>query len=237
MKSTNKESESMYRLKVLLLACLAVFMLGAIASAVASAEVSLPEFTVETNGSGTSSKGELALEGTSIKCESGKNTFKRISGNKRLGTFTITFETCKGPATVGKCWSLGDPKGTILVGGEWHLVRSTKGETEPLIWLLFASADNKEAIHLECEKVLELTLIWGNVLLTITPFKTKTKSFELSVKRSGEKQEITRYENNEGKEVEAEGLKASVDGGATRSAGEESTKNPLTTEAETEIIG
>jgi hypothetical protein len=226
----------MHRLKVFILACLAVFMFGAVASAVASAETALPEFTVESKGTGTSEKGELALEGTSIKCESATNEF--IPTSKKLGTFTISFKECKGPSTVKKCWSLGDPKGQILVGGEWHLVAG-KTASEPLIWLLFAKEDKEvggvRPIHIECEDILELVLIWGNLLLTISPAKSKTRAFKLVVEREGEKQRITRYTNNEGKEVEVEGLRARVDGGTERSAGEESKTNSLNTEIETEI--
>ena len=226
----------MHRLKVLILACLAVFMLGAVASAVASAaEKELPRFTVPTAGTGESKKGELAVEGSSIKCEKATNSF---GAGEKLGTFTIRFLECKGPATVGKCWSLGDPKGEILVGGEWHLVQGEKIENKrPLIWLLFASADNSEAIHLECEKVLILTLIWGNLLLTITPAEKETEKFSLVVEREKEEQKLRAYFNNEGKEVTAEGLKASVDGGTARSAGEQSLENSLTTTSKTEIKG
>jgi hypothetical protein len=195
----------------------------------------LPEFKVETKSAGTSGKNELAAEGSSIKCESATDEF--VPTSKKEGTFTIHFKECKGPLTVGKCWSLGDAKGEILVGGEWHLVRSTKGESEPLVWLLFATTDGTKAVHLECEKVLGLVLLWGNLLLTISPFGKEAKEFSLVVEREGEKQRIRKYENNEGKEVEAEGLKASIDGGSARSAGEESKENRLTTEKETEIVG
>jgi Transposase IS66 family len=84
---------------------------------------------------------------------------------------------------------------------------------------------------------LNAYIIWGNLLLTITPFGKGTKEFKLVVEREGEKQRMTRYENNEGREVEAEGVRARVDGGNERSAGEESKENSLNTEKETEIVG
>jgi len=105
------------------------------------------------------------------------------------------------------------------------------------MWLLFASADNSEAIHLECEKVLGLTLIWGNVLLTITPAEEETNSFSLVVERKGEEQVLRSYFNNSGEEVKAEGLTASVDGGTARSIGWESKENSLKTTSKTKIKG
>jgi hypothetical protein len=225
----------MQRLKLFLLASLAMFMLGAVASAVASAEVTLPLFSVETRGTGTLGKGELSVEGSSVKCASATTEF---GAGKKLGTFTVSFKECKGPATVGKCWSLGDPKGEILLGGEWHLVRSKTGIKFPLLWLLFSKED-KEAgglkpIHLECEKVLQLILIWGNICILINPWKTKTTKYELVIRKEGEKQESREFENNEGAAVKAE-LVASVDGGEAKPVTEESAENRLTMEKETEI--
>jgi hypothetical protein len=229
-----------HRLKALILASLATFTLGALASATASAEVSLPEFKTETRSTGTGGKAELTVEGASYKC--GSSTGEGIPLSKKAGTATIFFKECKGPVTIGKCWTLGDKPGEILVGGEAVLVRSTKGEKEPLVWVLLSKEDKEEAgglkpEHLECEKVVGLALIWGNFLMTVRPFETKTKEFSGVVEREGEKQRITRFENNEGREVEAEGLKTSIDGGTPRSEGVESLTNSITTEKETELIG
>jgi hypothetical protein len=226
----------MHRFKLIVMAFMLMALFGAVTSSVASAEITLPEFTVETKATSTSGKSEFAVEGSSIKCGSGTGEF--IPTSKKLGIFTISFKECKGPATVGRCWSLGDPKGEILFGGEWHLVIILPNGTI-LIWILLSHEDKEvgglKPLHLECEKVLALSLLWGCFLLVITPDDKTTKEFSFDAEREGETDRITRFDNNEGKEVEAEGLKGSVDGGATRSVGWESRTNSLITEKETEI--
>jgi hypothetical protein len=241
----------MHRLKLFLLSILAVFMLGAVASAVASAEVNLPLFTVETGAKFTSKKSTLFIEGQKITCEKDKGTTTATS--KKLGTFTVDFEECKGPATVGGCWSLGDEVnttktlGTILLGGEYHLVRPPKSEASALIWFLLSKEDKEEAaapklkpVHIECAKLVKLILVWGNLLCKITPFGSLTAVYTVNCKPKGkegeedEKQELTEYENNAGTVVTGNHLVGTVDEGAEREVGEE-TEEEVTMTKETKI--
>jgi hypothetical protein len=234
----------MRRLKLLVLSILAVFMLGAVASAVASAEVSLPLFTVKTGGTFTSKESTLFIEGQKIKCAKDKGT--TTPTNERLGTFTVDFEECRGPATVGGCWSLGDAVntttklGTILVGGEYHLVRPVKSEASALIWFLLSKEDKEEVaapklkpVHIECEKTVKLILIWGNLLCKIEPFHSNTTAFKVVCESKEETQELKEFEGNK-EEIVKTGLKGTVDEGKEREAGE-TTAEELTAAEKTEI--
>ena len=79
----------MRRFKVIGLAIMAVFMLGAITAASATAASTvLPEFSPATGGTGTGATGSLNLEGTKIECTSNTSS---IGGGTREGTFKITF--------------------------------------------------------------------------------------------------------------------------------------------------
>ncbi len=214
----------MRRLKVLGLAAIAVFVLGAIAAAAASAAaVELPTFTAKTTFKGTSGKGKLNLTGAEIKCESATNEGSPTS--KRLGKFTIDFKSC----TLGgkECHSEGDAEGIILVGGEYHLVRLGAGKAG--IWFLV------NEVKIVCKFLSTKAAVKGNVLGGVEPVGTKTTSFTLSVNVNTGKQEFTEFENNEGVKEKAK-LEGSVNGGAFKEATEESAENKITTAEETEVI-
>ena len=232
----------MNRLKILLLALLTVCVVGVAMTSSASAEVTLPEFMTETSGSATAGEGELTSStGTVIKCT---DLAARLSfTSRRLGLFTFDFLTCTARVlgqTLG-CKSLGDTYknnarpnegGTILVGGEWHLLRPFY-----LIWLLL------KEVHIECSNekltITALILVRGNVLGTLKAKAGSKKEFEIAVKtteRGGTKQEVTEYENDEGAKVKAGGLESSVNGGAFSASGENSPVALLTTEANTELL-
>src|SRR4029077_568611 len=104
----------MQRLKVLGLALMAVLMLGAVASASASAEEALPKFGVETGGTGKFGKGKFNLTGANITFEKGIiSKFTTTAGTQgRLGTFDILDENAQ---MLGvPCLSLGDGLGLVL---------------------------------------------------------------------------------------------------------------------------
>ena len=230
----------MNRIKILILALLTVCAVGVAMTSSASAEVTLPEFMTETSGTATAGAGEL--NGAAIiKCKTLAAALSFLS--HRLGDFTFDFNLCTARVlgqTLG-CKSLGDrydnnarpnEGGTILVGGEWHLLRPFY-----LIWFLV------KELHLECSNekltITALILIRGNVLGLIKAKSGSKKEFLVEVettKAEGTIQKVTEYENDEGAKVKAGGLEASVNGGTFSAAGELSSVATLTTEKETELL-
>lgn len=218
----------MRRLKVLVLACLAVGMLAAVMVEAASAASALPEFTTATAGTATTGEGTLALEGTKVTCKKGADTF---GAGKTSGTFTLGFKECK---SAGKeCKGLAQAAELIELTGEWHLVSQKANRKSYDIWFLLASSDGTSAVHIECASpVGTLILTWGNVLGSIEAITERT--FKINVETSGEAQKITEFGNNSGASVTA-GLKGKLDGGTERSAFEESKENLLFSNAATKI--
>jgi hypothetical protein len=100
--------------------------------------------------------------------------------------------------------------------GEWHLVPVLPGDVG--IWLLLASSDGANALHIECASpVGTLFLVWGNLL--------------------GSAQEISErtFANNSDEAVKT-GLKGTLDGGTERPVLESSKEGSLTTESLTDWI-
>ena len=210
------------RSEVFALTLVVLGMLTAVSAATASA-VELPEFTVESASTSTSGKSTLSIGNTKISCAGSAGSSSPLS--KKLSKFSFSLTTCK----LGgeQCHSLGDAAGTILVTGEYHLVRGTKAE-EALLWILFVS------VHFECLFAETLITLRGNLLGALTPINLRSRIFHLVKSLFEGKQAITRFTNNEGAEVEAK-LEGSLNGGEFKSATEQSEANSFTTEKETEI--
>ena len=187
----------MQRLKILGVALMAVFALGAFVSATASAQVViLPEAAESFKGE--SGKGTLeVLPGGLLKevvCQKDKSegTFE---ATKPLGTFHIDFESCKIAGAVA-CTGLGEAKEVILSLGTTHLVFDKLGTGEALgVGVLFLV----EPTHFECAG--ELLVVEGQVLWLIKPIETKAKHFEIVCKGAkGDPGEVL-YWNEKGEEV------------------------------------
>ncbi len=190
----------MQRLKILGVALMAVFALGAFVSATASAEVVLlPEFAAAETWKGESGKGTLetlkAL--ASIVCEkdTSEGTFE---AKKPLGTNHINFEKCKAAGKV--CTGLGEKEGIILTLGTTHLVFDKLGKVlaEAEVGVLFLV----EPTHFECGAGF-LFVVEGQVLCLIKPVEKLTKHFEITClkgKEAGDPGELT-YWNEKGEEV------------------------------------
>jgi hypothetical protein len=228
----------MRRIKVIGLALMAVCALAAITVASASAASTvLPEFSVKTNATGTSKKGTLNLEGTTISCEKGSSTIGAT--NKKEGTFTITFEECKGG---GKgCISLGQTAGSgkIVTTGGYKVVSLSAARTHYELLLSLSAADNTEALHIECESAaIGLVLVFGSLLGTIE--EKSDVSYKLNVESEGGgstiKQKVTTFGNNSGTEVTVAGLKGKLGTGTERKAGENSEENLLTATSGTTLL-
>jgi hypothetical protein len=215
----------MHRLKILVVASMAVFALAALVSASASAAMVLPEFTTKTGWTGTSGAGKLTTaSGNEIKCGAGTNS--GTAENNKEGQFSITFTKCKSEKPIAgvSCNSKGDAAETILTGGTWHLVLTTiSGVDKHLEWLLV------KPLTVECS--ITSFAITGNLLGEVTPANTSTKSYALKVAVPvAKEQEFTTFENNNG-----EAVTASLKSGS-EAAYEESANNVFTTEKATTII-
>jgi hypothetical protein len=117
-----EESKTMRRLtftSVVLTAALA----SCLASA-ASAMAETPEFTVETQVTGSSGAGAMTLGAIVVECKKDKVTLTFTS--KRTGEYIGNYQECKVRPTNQECTSLGDAKGVILIIGEWKLVIANK---------------------------------------------------------------------------------------------------------------
>lgn len=219
----------MRRFKVLGLALIATFMVGAVVTSMASAAaMTLPEFSVLTGWkTGTVGKGaKLNATGAEIKCEE-TGTSEGTATSKSLGSFRIDFKGCE---LLGKeCHSLGDTGKTILTLGIWHLVLIVLG-TEHLWLVLFLVTE----LHIECGTLL--ITVRGNVLGMITPApNVKTTKFKIAVAvNAGKEQKDQKYENDAG-EVITTKLESNAGLGFVKAV-EEAPENEITTEKETEIV-
>ena len=216
----------MARLKVVALAFMAVFMLGAIAAASASA-LALPEFTVETKLESKFGKSKLNVSGAEIKStEGGSNLSQSELVNKSLGKTTIWFKK----STLGgfQCHTSGDANENILVPVEWHVVPPKTGGDELIAFLI------TENVEIKCT-IATVTVLKGSIVIgKIGPIGSKGKTFTLEVNAPGGSQEITEYENNAGEKVKGT-LKVKV--GSTEATGsQEDEAATVTTEKETELL-
>jgi hypothetical protein len=219
----------MQRLKILGVALMAVFALGAFVSATASAAVLvLPE--KEETWKGESGKGSLeVLKGAAtIVCQKDKSE-GIFEATKPLGTFHIDFEGCK--ASIAACTGLGEAKEVILTLGTTHLVFDTLAAklAEDGVAVLFLV----EPTHFEC--LGKLFVVEGQLLCLIKPVEKLAKHFEIVCskgKESGDPGELT-YWNEEGKEVkineETGGLLTKENEGKGVMSGENTTALILTT--------
>jgi hypothetical protein len=156
----------MQRLKLLGLALIAVFALGAAVASVASAEsagIKLLPDTGEAAGSTFSVKGKAGerplfetAAGNKVECE-------KLAGNGTavtdpLGTVTLEFQGCEEPATKFKCTGLADTTtGNITFPAEYHF-RYLLPETNKGVQLLILI----EHVHFSCT-ALALILVSGCV--------------------------------------------------------------------------
>jgi hypothetical protein len=220
----------MRHLRVLGLALLALFAVGAVASASASA--ALPQVLVGGVASAATFKGTSepvpkleTLKGTFVECEKSASTTE-IGANGESGTFHVTFSgKCHAvrSGVSAECTGLGDTtKGTILALGTVKFVYDKLG-TE----LGVAAHLTLEPVHFECEAfgVKELVKVSGDLLCLITPINTLTaKSAILCKQTKGDSTELKYWETSEGTEKITSLLTATAEGTA-ESSGQETHEN------------
>jgi len=212
---------------------MAVFAVVLIPSVSSAAAAELPEFSVETAGEATGKTGELESKLGNIQCTA---SVSRLGAGRRLGTITISFTGCNANVTLGEgseCHSLADPSGTILTGGEWHVVPGPRQSPRALVLILLRE------LHVECKNrggtIRILFLIRGDVLGTITPLGVRVRSFTITIRSSKDVQELLTFENDEGREVTAK-LEVSTNAGKSFEAGGENAgETKLATEKETDL--
>jgi len=210
----------MRRLKLLGVACAAVFVLASLASASASAFV-LPEVlgveaTSFTTLSDAASPTFGTLSGSTVTCEDwhGEGT---VEANKTLGLFHITFlGKCKASiiGIVAPCTGLGDAVETILVLGKWHTVVDTKvgAELGAAILLLL------EPVHFTCS--IALVEVKGSVMCLILEPLTSAKVHLFHCTLTSGTTNEKKYINDSGVEVAVEPLLSSTNHGAFEESGE-----------------
>jgi hypothetical protein len=219
----------MQRLKIFGLALMGVFVLGVFVSGSASA-VTLPEFTVQTDATGTGGALKYNFTGAETECTSTSNTLKAVS--KSLGKFTIEFKGCEVVGEECHSEASSTEKTTaeiVLLGGEYHLVR---GATEHVfVWFLIPAQTVK------CKHASVLLGVVGSLLGLITPILTTTKSYAIGINTVGtaKSQEWTEYENDSGVKVGVS-LKGKLGAGTLKTATIELANNKYTTVSATNII-
>jgi hypothetical protein len=223
----------MTRKVTVLTSCLiATFAALAVISALASASMTLPEFsgTAATEGKGSGGAGKMTISGgASLIGTSGTGTYALEPGSRRSGTFTADIN---GVTQGGEeCRSLGDTGGIILVTGSWHLVLWLTGASDK--HLILASGHE---LHIECPKsAVKLLLVSGQGLGSIAALSGSKTEFGVTVKDNGTNQEFTLYENDAGTGIDVT-LETSQEGGKQKPSFLEAEHNLLTVNGNTEII-
>jgi hypothetical protein len=176
---------------------MAVFALGAIASATASAE-ELPNFLPLGTGANpvtfTDSSGAGKLESVSkkvIECKKDKS-LGAVNAPK-LGTFDVLFEECKDAGSGAPCTSLDSTiSGNILTSGTFHIRYELPiANKRPVIIFLI------NHVHSTCEifGVKDLFLKLGCIAGKVSPTNTLTKVIEVLFKQTAGVNEIHEVDN------------------------------------------
>jgi hypothetical protein len=165
----------MRQLKLIGLACLALFALTAAMASSASALI-LPEilpllneerkFTGENDGTTPILE---AKGGNKVECPGGATASGTEEAKKPLGLFHITFKGCK--SSGFKCNTIGDEPGIILSLGTWHLVFDQEKPE-----LLTATLFLPEATKFECTGFAKIE-VKGSLLCLDLPLLADKKHF------------------------------------------------------------
>jgi hypothetical protein len=233
----------MQRLKVLVLASMALVAVGAFVSATAVALPTLLNSKKEVVSAiekytGTSGVTELVrLNGEAVTCKASKAK-GQFEAKSVLGPFEIDFEKCSGKrfGVTAPCTGAGEAKEVILVTGEAHLVNDVLTPEKGVAVLFLIPT----AVHFTCEalgqKVLILTK--GQVLCLIKPVGKLEKHFTISCTQGkpGDPGEAT-YWNDSGTAVDLkEGLLSSENEGKTFEMSSQVGEGLILTALEVEIM-
>ena len=213
----------MQRFKMVILAMMAVFALGATMAATASAGVEALNAEGKASAvkfSGTSNKVTkltiLKSERT-VECSTTK-TEGELEATGKLGPFHLHFEGCK-TDIGGECTGLGDAAKTILALGTLHLATNSTLTVGYILFLI-------EHLHFTCTifGLAKLVLVLGELLCEATPVNVLTATLTVTCKKGAEKGDpaVTSYENDKGEAATlTNALKASETDATEEMAAEE----------------
>jgi len=216
----------MARIRLIVLAVLAVFCVGVVAAATASASEgelvnAKGEALIKNKIVGTSGTTRLeTLAGTSIICTS--NIARGIITSKTGGELTVLFKGCTSGAL--SCRGGKDSEGEAPAGSIYVLVGlliKRSNATERLILLTVHKPGTLEAGEIEiiCSgvkiKVKGSFLTTNNIVI-----KKPATKYEFTATQEKGKQTVTEYENEKGAKVKCSGLEASIEGLAFEGAGQ-----------------
>ncbi len=211
----------MKRMRLIGLALVALFAMGALASASASA--ALPEFSPAKGVTLTGTSGKAVLEtlggGTKVEC-SGGSSGGEITGEKTVSKVKITFTGCKSAGFA--CTSGSDPSGTLLTNeltGTLGYISKANKE----VGILFKPTTGKEFIEFNCVGGIVKVKVLGLLICPITPVNLVVKEYTLKCEQKEGDQKPTKFE---GGEVEV--LKTAINGGEEQDSAEEATAKVVT---------
>jgi len=226
----------MQRLKVMILAAMAVFALGATmaASAYAGVEALNAEGkpTAATFKGVSTKKTNLSTLGSSLEVLCGQTTSEgSLEAGGKVGTFHLRFEKCD-TSLGGECTGLGDTAGTILALGSLQLATNS-GLT--VGYLLFAT----EHLHFSCTVlgIAKLFLVEGQYLCEVKPINVLTKTLTVACKKGAEHGDpaVTSYENFKGEAATLTNPLSSSEGDTTATMAAEEGEGEATVTPEAKL--
>jgi len=197
--------------RTVLAALVAMFVLGAVASA--SALAAPPEFTLKTGEKFPDKieglfKGPAGFESESLyaACSSNKTTGEVTSA--KITSLSLEWAGCVDKGTSEH--SKGAPEGDIVVSGSASLVFINQAKKE--VGILFTLKET------QIEAGATKLRLSGSVLIPISPINTETRNFDLSINQeSPGKQKYKNYENEKG-EAEYAALQVKLGEGGPQAA-------------------
>jgi len=183
----------MNKMRMLGLALLAIFALGAIAAMSASAAlpVGLPVATQANPVKFSDKSGPGSFDGASeVSCRTDTSSGEFLSTS--LGNFSVLFERCEASRIACTTLGTGQTSGTIRTTGEFHLVYLRRG-TPPTVGIAFLINE----VHFECSSLV-LVRVRGCAVGPVSPINTSVGTggkYVVTLKRSGVKNEFTSFLN------------------------------------------
>jgi hypothetical protein len=212
----------MKRFSLLGVLMVVVFALAAVV--VAPAAFALPELLpIKTGGTHYTAASDGTEEVTLEINANEKVNCKAATGEggqetDTLGTFRISFTSCKETILGTACSTSGDASGVILTNGSFHYVIDTLGATLGAngVAILFLP----EITNFECDGGLTKFKVTGRVLcLLLEPLVSRSTHLFHCVQTAG-KQNVTSYYNATGTLITGVILETSKNGGALAQSGE-----------------
>jgi hypothetical protein len=195
----------MKRVKITLMALLAVFCVSAVTAAAASANEG--EFV---NAKGEAVKGTASLKGGETKTESSSGNIicKTSTGffnatNKTEGTLHLLDLGC-GQSLLGKCQTSGDPEGHMTWLLDWRTRRDSQPSGAVLLLIAVLNASKElatEAKPFEYKCGASTVKVFGSYLTRIKPLNKLSNTFTFESTNGGSFENSGEYESEAEKGV------------------------------------